>query len=196
MNIGSFTVGVIVGNVIGAVVSGYFVRKKYCNIADKEVESVKKMFEERYNLHTPLAKNTNIAPNNNNIVKDISVPTNVNEEVKKYTNYAKQYKNNEGNEDKVGAPYIITPEEFQNSEYNVHTLYWYADGVLADDDFNIINDIKGHIGDEALNSFGLYEADCVYVRNDAYEMDYEILLDEREYSLASGKGVTTYPEDE
>ena len=94
-------------------------------------------------------------------------------------------------------PYIITPEEFADGEYDVKTLNFYSDGILADDEYTIIKDINGYVGNEALNSFGIYEQDVVYVRNDKYKIDYEILFDERKYYDVAPKGSTTaYPDDE
>ena len=94
-------------------------------------------------------------------------------------------------------PYVITPEEFSEGEYNTVTLNYYTDRVLADDDYNVVKDIKGTIGEEALNAFGLYEEDVVYVRNEKYQIDYEILLDERAFCEVAPKGIrTTYPGDD
>ena len=38
------------------------------------------------------------------------------------------------------------------------------------------------VGKESLNHFGEYEDDSVFVRNDRLKRDYEILLDQRNYS--------------
>ena len=122
----------------------------------------------------------------------------------KYIHNVRKYDGKEGTLDtevieevKYKEPYVITPDEYADGDYDTQTLYYFADGVVADDNFNVLKDVKGYIGDKALKQFGLYEEDVVYVRNDKYKIDYEILLDEREYSKAAGKGVTTtYPSDE
>jgi len=75
--------------------------------------------------------------------------------------------------------------EFNESNYETKTLFYYADKVLADDDYQILDDVKGNIGDDALTQFGVYADDAVYVRNDILGIDYEILLDEREYFKVS-----------
>ena len=45
------------------------------------------------------------------------------------------------------------------------------------------------------DSVGEYEEDVVYVRNDKYQIDYEILFDERKYTEAAPKGATTFEDD-
>lgn len=43
-------------------------------------------------------------------------------------------------------------------------------------------EIQQSIGFESLGHFGEYEDDSVFVRNDRLKTDYEILLDEENYS--------------
>ena len=87
------------------------------------------------------------------------------------------------NESKKEHPYIISPEEFgEISSYEKISLTYYIDGVLADDDDEVIYDIENIIGHESLNHFGEYEDDSIFVRNDKLKCDYEVLLDQREFS--------------
>ena len=81
------------------------------------------------------------------------------------------------------GPYVISPDEFGNEfDYEEVSLTYYADGVLTDDQDNIIEDVEGLVGLDSLNHFGEYEDDSVFVRNDALQTDYEILADLRNYS--------------
>ena len=85
-------------------------------------------------------------------------------------------------------PYLIAPEEFATrDDYEILTLTYYADEVLTDEFDEVIYDVDGTIGEESLNHFGDYpdDPDTVYVRNEELMTDYEILLDEREYSTIS-----------
>lgn len=78
-------------------------------------------------------------------------------------------------------PYVISPEEFDEKGYNLQTLIYYADGYLTDDmDFPIV-DIDGTVGEDAVNHFGEYEDDSVFIRNDNTKIDYEILADSRNF---------------
>lgn len=83
--------------------------------------------------------------------------------------------------------YVIPPESFGEEGYDTVSLTYYADKVLADDYDEIIEDLDIIGGEESLNSFGEYEDDSVFVRNEENETDYEILLDLRNYSDVVGK---------
>ncbi len=80
-------------------------------------------------------------------------------------------------------PYTIRPEEFgARDDYKTETLSYYADGVLAyytSDD--IVEEVGALVGGDALNSFGEYEDDAVFVRNEATKTDYEIIRDPGNY---------------
>jgi hypothetical protein len=83
----------------------------------------------------------------------------------------------------VDKPYVIAPEEFGDlDDYETISLTYYADQILADDNDVIVDDIEDVVGFDSLNSFGEYEDDSVFVRNDRLKCDYEILLDQRKYS--------------
>lgn len=89
-------------------------------------------------------------------------------------------------EDEYGEkPYVIPPEEFDTlDDYDVVSYTYYADGVLVDDDHKVVTDmmIDKCIGRDSLKSFGMYEDDSVFVRNDRLKIDYEILADVRKFS--------------
>lgn len=80
------------------------------------------------------------------------------------------------------GPYVISPTDFKTSDYEVQTLHYYSDKVLADDDGNIISNVVQVIGPEALDSFGIYSDTTVYVRDDKAEVDYEIIWEQDPYS--------------
>lgn len=79
-------------------------------------------------------------------------------------------------------PYVIPPEEFAETEgYDVITLTYFTDGVLADNDDTIMEDVDNTVGLDSLNRFGEYEDDSVFVRNDRLKCDFEILLSQKSY---------------
>ena len=89
------------------------------------------------------------------------------------------------NEDEVpyiNGPYVITPEDFSSSPpgYNAQPLNYFTDGILADD-WGMILDLDETIGDDAVNHFGEYVDDIVYIRNERNEIDYEVTKDPRTY---------------
>jgi hypothetical protein len=80
-------------------------------------------------------------------------------------------------------PYVIPPEDFgELDDYEKISLTYYADRVLADDNDELVENVEDIVGFESLDSFGEYEYDSVFVRNDRLKCDYEILLDQREFS--------------
>ena len=80
--------------------------------------------------------------------------------------------------------FIIAPEEFGDIDgYETTSLNYFTDGVLADIDGEVLNNVEELIGDrEVLTHFGEYEDDTVFVRNEKLEIDIEICVDSRKYS--------------
>lgn len=71
-------------------------------------------------------------------------------------------------------PYVISPEEFgEMDDYERIVLMYHTDGVLTDEDREIIDDPDEIVGKDYADHFGKY--DSVYVRNDKRKSDYEIL---------------------
>lgn len=94
----------------------------------------------------------------------------------------------EGNSDEVpyiNGPYVISPEEFSSSPpgYNAQPLDYFADGILADS-WGVILDLDDTIGEDAIEHFGDYIDDIVYIRNERTEIDYEVTRDPRTYDEA------------
>ena len=90
----------------------------------------------------------------------------------------------EGGTDDMEKPYVISPDEYgETDDYVLYSYTYYADKVLADENNEPIEDVDQRIGLESLNHFGEYGDDSVYVRNDKLKADYEILLDDEKYEI-------------
>lgn len=101
-----------------------------------------------------------------------------------YSDYSNMSKP-KGGVKSVTRPRVITPEEFDMEEdYEIVSLSYYTDGVLADEFGNVIEEVEDTVGCDSLNHFGDYEndPDCVYVKNDELHTVYEILLTSTKYS--------------
>ena len=101
------------------------------------------------------------------------------------------YTVNVDNAIEVVTPYVITPEQFgEYNEYGTKTLTYYADNVLTDEIDNPItlDEMITMIGPDALDHFGEYEDDSVYIRDEMNEMDYEILKSEKKFSEIPERG--------
>lgn len=167
----SFALGVGVG-----VFSTWkYFRNKYEKIAQDEIDSVKEVFSKRAEIKKHQNKS------------DINVYQTLIEK-NGYKNYSNEEHidastADEEEEEFMMGPYVITPDEFgEKDNYEQISLTYYIDGILADDFDEPIDDIDDVIGLTAVNHFGEYEPDSVFVRNDERKCDYEVLLDQREYS--------------
>lgn len=177
------------GAAIGSAVTWKLVKTKYEQIAQEEIQSVKEAFLEleRKSEEKELTKmGEEIAQSFEDGMKSIKPPikdlvTIIKEN--SYSSYSNVSESKKERIDDMGKPYVIPPEEFgENDEYDTESLTYYADEVLTDDMDNPIEDVEGVVGYDSLNHFGEYEDDSVFVRNDRYKTDYEILLDLRSYS--------------
>jgi hypothetical protein len=180
----------IFGSAVGSVVTWQYIKKKYEQIAQEEIDSVKETFSK---LQEVKSKNNNSEDNNNvgTIVERAKDKPSVVEYAAKlrkqrYTNYSDtdSLSEEEVDENMINdKPYVISPDEFgEFYDYETISLTYYADQVLADEDDELVEDIEETVGFESLNAFGEYEDDSVFVRNDRLKCDYEILLDQRKYS--------------
>ncbi len=97
-----------------------------------------------------------------------------------YSDLTKPYKASERKEQTVqNKPVVISPDEYGEEEYYTQIEFVYcADGVLFNEDQEIVEDYKKYIGD-ALQHFGEYEDDSVYVRNDKLKSYFAVLKDFR-----------------
>lgn len=186
-----FLLAFIMGAVAGSAGTWYCVRKKYEELAQEEIDSVKEVFSKREQEIKGEAVSKNIAESMK--VEDKEKPS-IKEyaallQKQGYVDYS-HMDEEESKEDtevmKSDKPYVIPPEQFgDNEEYEQISLTYYADQILADENDDIVEDVEETVGFESLNHFVEFEDDSVFVRNDAMKCDYEILLDERTYSEAA-----------
>lgn len=170
------------GVFIGGFLTWDFFKTKYEKIANEEIASVKETFEHRehksekdYEIEEDLkAKAAYI-----NIIDATGY--------KNYSNVPIETDKKGGTADmELKQPYVITPEQYEdNVDYTKVSLTWYNDEVLEDDWGNVL-DPDDVIGSEALKTFGQYEKDSVFVRDDDEQIDYEVLLDTRSYKETYG----------
>lgn len=182
------TVAFVLGAVVGSAVTWGVIKKKYEQIANEEIESVKEVFSRK---DEPSEPETNTEPEDG--IKRAEKPD-IKEyaamlQQKGYTDYAGDAQSEDDAEQLTfeevidrDKPYVITPEEFgERDDYDTVSLVYYADDILADDADEIVWDVEGVVGRDSLNHFGEYEDDSVFVRNEQEQTDYEILLDSRNY---------------
>lgn len=168
------------GAAIGSVVTWKLIEEKYKRIAQEEIDSVKEVFARK--KVEPEVTEEPIKPTIDDVVKEtghVDYSSMVNK-----LGYVKDEE--EGGSTMIDKPYVISPEEFGDCDYETVSLVFYADGVLADDYDEVVTDIGSTVGIGSLQTFGQYEDDSVFVRNDRLKTDYEILKDLRKYSDVVG----------
>lgn len=165
--------GFTLGVAAGVVATWKFFKTKYETISREEIDSVKEVYSKKNSPNT-----------DNNIIL-------TREKVEEYKEYKEMvndlcYKNKEkgGSESMKNQKIeVIPPDEYGiEDDYDLIELIYYADGVLVDDGNYPIEDVDEIVGPEALDSFGEWEDDEVYVRNDERKCYYNILRDNSNYS--------------
>lgn len=181
------------GAIIGSGATWYYTKTKYDQLVAKheeEIQSVKEVYatkqeeketseDDKEEEDTPLVKvvTKNEKPDMMEYANMLNKQRYSNEQPKKEAIIldARQHKSD--------GPHVISPEDFgEYEEYEMITLYYYADGILTDTDDEIIDDVEEMVGYDSFKHFGEYEDDSVYVRNDEKRCDYEILRDERKFA--------------
>ena len=151
----------VLGGALGAFITKKLLKSKYERMAKEEIEEIREFYRNK------LAEKEAEAKDEEQAKPDENVDTQEAKEEKEYG---------------VG-PYVISPDEFgELYDYDPTTLILYADGVLAYEDGVKVKEVDDIVGIESLNTFGKYEDDTVYVRNEAMKADYEIIRDEARYS--------------
>lgn len=177
----------VVGAGMGSVCTWKLLKRKYELIAQEEIDSVKAAYATREigkGFVEGFRDGLKVAEDRTQKDEDDVDFKNYASIIQKegYTDYSRSVEEKKG-EAFVEKPYVISPEEFgEFEEYEKISLTYYADEVLADENDEEVDDVDEIVGEESLNHFGEYEDDSVFVRNDRLKCDYEILLDQRNYS--------------
>lgn len=136
------------------------------DLIEEHVEEVKEVEKKEYEL------------------KDIQIKDEPKTGLTNYSQITKMYMSkDEFQSPMYDDPFVIDPSEFgENPEYDTETLTYFADGVLVDDVDDVIEEPDIVVGLENLKIFEEFGATTVYVRNDIYKTDYEIIRDDWNYS--------------
>lgn len=172
----------ISGAAIASFITYKVVEKKFKDIADEEIESVKAMYERKLkkvelDVNEALIK----ADKDEEVEVEVNPTAKINPYVTLVTDLG--YSNKKEEEDmEENTIEVIPPEDFGEYGYKRESLTYYTDGVLTYDNDEKVTDVEKLVGPIALNSFGEYEDDSVFVRNHGMKTDFEILKEYRRYS--------------
>ena len=165
------------GAIIGSAVTWKLLETKHEQRLEEELESYKEARSKRERV-SEISEERDIIPE-----EDLGISRAEYEELVQSSGYATQSEIEEQDVDNVEKPYVISPDEFAEFEdYETVSLTYYEDGILTDDNNEMVDDIAGTVGKDFVRHFGDYEDDAVHIRNDGKKCDYEILRDSRNYS--------------
>ena len=200
-------VGFVLGAAAGSLVTWKLIEKKYMDMADEEIRSVKEMYRSKIVNSEVLDEKSDdqfvaredpeftismeLTDEGKQLADRLNELTGSylsDKEKPDYTVYSQAKEKHNAFDDAMPAepetkknePYIIDPTEFgEFSEYEQRELTYYKDGVICENDTDMIDpyDIFGDL--DVGDHFGEYEDDRVFVRDDRRQVDYEILRDER-----------------
>ena len=182
-----FAAGLAVGAVAGAVI----VKNKVLADAKAEVEEVRKYYRESRGVVEEVEEKeveekeeVKEVEKKEYELKDIQVKDEPKTGLTNYSQITKMYMSkDEFQSPMYDDPFVIDPSEFgENPEYDTETLTYFADGVLVDDVDDVIEEPDIVVGLDNLKIFEEFGATTVYVRNDIYKTDYEIIRDDWNYS--------------
>lgn len=170
------------GLAIGAVAGACVIKNKVQADAKEEIEEVREYYRTKKLEQTGCEEVSEVEETTDDEQKEFTKKDYIN-----YSNIASNY-NTESVDpcklpDRQDDPYVIDPEDFGSEVgYDTMTLTYFADGVLVDDVDDVVDEPDIVVGLENLKVFSELGASSVYVRNDIYRTDYEILRDDWNWS--------------
>ena len=177
------TIIFLLGAAAGSAASWYLLKTKYERLAEEEIVSVKEAFARRLDEIEGIGDEDEQLKTEDAHKFTEEEKTNYASIVATHYGITKEEKGSSGVVELGTAPYTISPDEYgEKEDYEQVSLTYYADGVLADDFDEIVDEVDCKVGEDSLSKFGEFEDDCVFVRNDILKIDYEILKDERNFA--------------
>lgn len=187
----SHVIAFIAGAAVGYFAADYLLKDKYEKRFQQEVSSTIKAF--KTNKNEGYKKDDEVTLNGEKLkaVSDEVVVADIKEYAK---NIGKHDYSEVNNDDKPSEeskddgidhtkPYVITEEEVDAyMNYSITQWNYYADGVLTDENNEVVEDVSTTIGKEAFEYLKKTSESAIYVRNDLLELDYEILKNEMTYA--------------
>lgn len=190
---------------VGSGTTYYILRDKFdAEQAEREAQ-IKAVYDEKYRKDDTKPEKDEVKEPVNETITNSSLKEAMlarKKDIKDYTNIVnkEQYTEEKETNSMIDGEILIEPDNhddvigFGLDPYDVVFATIYADGYLVDSSDNII-DIDEQIGGrETLEHFGEGDdPELLHVRNNLYEIDYEIDRDDRTYAEVSGKSPSELP---
>lgn len=171
-----FFAGVGAGAYIGYVIA----KKKYENLADEEVASVKEAYENKYQKVEFKAKKEAVETITNKIAEENGyVRTEVN-----IVDEDDVFEDDFPKEERAEHPYIIDVydyEDFYHGFEKICVTYYAGNNVLMSDEMEEI-DVDSHVGLDNVNHLLEQGSVTAFIRNERLGTDFEVLFEDGEYT--------------
>ena len=173
-----FFAGVGAGAYIGYTIA----KKKYENLADEEVASVKEAYENKYREVEFKAKKEAVETIANKIAEDngyirTGVEVNIVDE-------DDVFEDDFPKEERAENPYIIDVHDFEDFYHGFEktcVTYYAGNNVLINDEMEEI-DVNSNIGLGNVNHLLEQESVTAFIRNERLGTDFEVLFEDGEYT--------------
>jgi len=173
------TLSFMFGAGAGAAVTYKLVKDKFARLADEEISEVREYYSQKNSQVENLASDEE--------TEQEKAAERARDKVS-IMEYAKEiqenrYSNDVDDEDDDSViEYIDESELGEIEDYDLITLTYYSDGVLADEDDEEVDNFLDKVGNFTTH----FDGDVVYVKNDDYQAYYEIIRDDRSYADVVG----------
>lgn len=169
-----------VGAAIGSAVTYKYLKTKYDDILNEELESMREYYAEKYNdaedEDIEEEQEVETEPAESDVMNDIRRSYAAIAKSSGYINATEAKKI-----DEVDNPYVIDADDYgEYEDYSLINLTYFSDKILADDTGEIIEDVDDAVGPNLWDLFP-DDDDTVFIRNDKLMSDYEIQKDYRSY---------------
>lgn len=191
-----------VGAAVGSAVTWKILKTKYDRIVQEEIDSIREVFGDRESGEQESAADENSDDEerrectgqiNWEELEDLNEEEDDDDSgaMAEYERLTSAYIDQKGGVENVAKePYVIAPYDFGELDgySQIELTYYEGDDTLEDDEGNIVTDRDELLGPTALYTFGEYEDDAVFVRNEHLQTDFQILKDYRSYTEARSIG--------
>lgn len=184
------------GVAIGAAISYLYCKRVYDAQIKEDRDSIKESFENLYKNHGEYIhheEDTQEEPTQDETPAQVAAKfARHKDSISKYLNKTQELGYSGTSEvsdedlqkakEQFKPPYIISEEDFGEDDRQCIGVFYYSDGILAEDNDDVIEDIANTVGQSALDYLNNSDEFNVYVRNERLGVDYEVMYDVRKYA--------------
>lgn len=163
------------GATIGSVVTWKIVRDKYESTIQEEIQAIRDLYAND-DKHADTDEESDESEEDEQKEYEDIVEQN------RYVRYSDKKEEVKGEGDMNDHIYVIDQDDWDDSDYEQESVYCFADGVIANEMEEEIENAEELVGPHAAEWLDESGNDWVYIRNDRLETDYEVLRDIRRYS--------------